>query len=182
MWWFGHVRMNIFVELWKSLKRKTLILLNYYYYYYYSMEWLRFVIWSKLILSCPQSINGIVTPTGEMLCMLKQNTIVCIHRIVIYMQRVEKNDLHWRCIDPPAPLSSSRENTQMLVHSRLAQPVVHNECAGMCLKMSWTLFVVYIVCVCVKKIQKKIGKKMWWCCHVRINICVKLWKVWNKRH
>ena len=68
------------------------------------------------------------------------------------------------------------ENTQMLVHSRIAQPGVHNECAGMCLKMSWTLFVVYIVCVCVKNSRKKLEKNMWWCCHVRINICGKLWK------
>ena len=70
-----------------------------------------------------------------------------------------KVDLHIRCIDQRAQLSSSRENTKMLVHSRLAQPLVHNECAGMCLKMSWTLFVVYIVCVCVKKFQKNLEKK-----------------------
>ena len=45
-------------------------------------------------------------------------------------------------------ISSSRENAQILVHSRLAQPVVHNECAGMCLENVLNV-VRGVVCVCV---------------------------------
>ena len=39
-------------------------------------------------------------------------------------------------------------DTPVLVHSRLAQPVVHNECAGMCLENVLNV-VRGIHCVCV---------------------------------
>ena len=47
-------------------------------------------------------------------------------------------------------ISSSRENAQILVHRRLAQPVVHNECAGMCFEnvLNVVRGVRCVCCVC----------------------------------
>ena len=47
-------------------------------------------------------------------------------------------------------ISSSRENAQILVHSRLARPVVHNECAGMCLENVLNIVrgALCVCCVC----------------------------------
>ncbi len=45
-------------------------------------------------------------------------------------------------------ISSNKENAQILVHSRLARPVVHNECAGMCLENVLNV-VRGALCVCV---------------------------------
>ena len=45
-------------------------------------------------------------------------------------------------------ISSNRENAQILVHSRLAQPIVHNEWAGMCFDNVLNV-VRGVRCVCV---------------------------------
>ena len=47
-------------------------------------------------------------------------------------------------------MEEQEHDTQVFVHSTLAQPVVHNECAGMCLENVLNVVRgVHRVCVCV---------------------------------